>query len=939
MESQACLRVLGPVQVQDNEGWQTPPGAQLRLLMAFLALSPGRVVGAGDLVDLLWEERPPPSARASVQILVTRLRKTLAAVPDCVPERYGEGYRLRVRPGLVDVHAFRSLVSSARDADNSGAAIATFDQALRLWQGTALADVPDTARVDAIRAGLAAEHLSAVEDRFSCLLAAGRDSQAAEEIPLVLAGYPLAERLAGLLMIARYRGGRQADALKVFRSLRDRLAGELGVEPGPDLQNLHQRILSGDRALAGLPVRRWRFSGAPDAPGSDHAGSRVVMPRQLPAAPAHFVGRRQELALLTGWLDSGVASGESMTLAITGMAGVGKTALSLHWAHEVQARFPDGQLYLNLRGFDPLPAMTPGEAVGGLLESLGAGTSRAVARLDAQAGLYRSLLAGRRMLIVLDNARDETQVRPLLPGSSSCVVLVTSRNQLAGLVAAEGASPLMLDVLGGTEARQLLASRLGPDRVAAEAGEVTELTALCARLPLALAVTAARAALTPSFPLASLAAGLRDRRRRLDRLDAGEPTADVRAVLSWSYRLLSGPAARMFRLLGAHPGPDISAAAASSLAGVERPAARDALSELVRTSLLQEHAPGRFVLHDLVRAYAADLCSEADGRSGLSRVLDHYLDTAQAAAELAYPQAHGTAPLPKGREPAEQLASADEALAWLNAEYRVLLAAASAAAASGLDTHAWQLPAVLRSYFCRRGHYQDWAQCQQLALAATIRLGDHLAEAFTHQLLAEALLQLGSWTEAHDHMREALRLCRRLGDAGGQADCHFGIARVNELWKNHSRSLYHARRAISLYRTAGNLAGQASALNAAGWSHALLGNNQQALSCCGKALDMHRQAGDRFEEAITLDSLGYCCHQSGQLGQAAEYYQQALRAYTETADPYYRAQTLIHLGDTYVASGRPRAGRAVWQQALAILDDLHHPDARPVRAKLRAASA
>lgn len=1004
MECQAYLRMLGPVQVRVAQSWQTPRGAQLRLLMAFLALSAGQVVSADDLVDLLWDERPPRSARASLQILVTRLRKSLAGVPDCTARRYGEGYCLQVDRGLADVHVFRSLISRARERPDSHAAIAIFDQALLLWRGPALADVPDTVRVRAIRSGLTEEHLSAIESRFSCLLAADRDAEAAEEIPLVLASYPLAERLAGLLMIARYRVGRQADALKVFRDLRDRLAGELGVEPGPELQRLHQRVLAGDQALAApdrlswLPLRtggagvlarghepaggsgpangqgqangyspaiahrpagvhgpadgpgpadapaadndvpharRWQPASHAGQPGSRNGHGQAVPPQGLPAAPAHFVGRHRELSMLARWLNGGEAPAEPVTLAITGMAGVGKTALALHWAHQVRSRFPDGQLYVNLRGFDPSPAaMMPGEAISGLLEVLGVSPSRVSARLDAQSGLYRSLLAGRRMLIVLDNARDEAQVRPLLPGSSGCAVIVTSRNQLAGLVAAEGAHPLRLDVLAGPEARQLLASRLGADRVAAEAEEVTELTALCARLPLALAIIAARAALRPSFPLALLATGLRDLRRRLDGLDAGEQAADVRAVLSWSYRLLSEPAARLLRLLAAHPGPDISAAAVASLAAAPEPLARDALSELTRASLILEHSPDRFALHDLVRAYAAGLCGEAETGSAMGRVLDHYLHTARAAVRLAYPHAHRVRALAPGCEPPEHLGAADQALAWLQAEYPVLVAAAAVAASSGFDAHACQVSAALSEYHARRGYYRDWERCQRQALAAAVRLGDQNAQAVARQLLGEALIQLGSLQEARDCLREGLRLFRDLGDPAGQADCHCSMARICELGKDHSQALYHAQLALTLYRAAGYLAGQAAALNAIGWYYAQLSDGPRAVSYCERALDLHRKTGNRFEEAVTLDSLGYCCHQSGQHGQAAQYYQQALRAYADSGDRFYRAQTLIHLGDTHRAGGQPRAGRDAWQQALAILDDLHHPDAHSVRARL-----
>ena len=703
---------------------------------------------------------------------------------------------------------------------------------------------------------------------------------------------------------------------------------ELRVDTGP---GLYEPIPARGQDLQSPP-------GSGDAHRA-HPGTTAapVVPRQLPAGSAHFVGRQRELSLLTGWLEAGTAAGQTVILAIGGTAGVGKTALALHWAHQAKHRFADGQLYVNLRGFDASSApVAPADAISVLLESLDLPASRIPRRFDAQAGLYRSLLAGRQMLIVLDNARDEAQVRPLLPGVSSCVVLVTGRGQLAGLVAAEGARPLTLDVLSEAEARQLLDSHLGDERVVAEAAEVAELVALCARLPLALAITAARAALHPVFPLASLTAGLRDIRQRLDWLDSGDQAADVRAVFSWSYRLLGEPAARMFRLLGAHPGPDISATTAASLAAVSRPEARAALSDLTRANLLQEPAPGRFALHDLLHAYAADLSDEEERRSAIRRVLDHYLNTARAAVPLVYPGSacQLTDKLLGPGEPAERFSDQEQARAWLQTEYPALLAAAAAAADSRFDTHAWQLPAVLREHFDRRGYYADWAECQRLALAAADRLGDQAAQALAHRLLGQALIQLRRLDDAHCHLQEALKLDLRLGDQVGQGSCHFQIAGIFAALDDFSQALSHHRQSLRLWRAAGDLTGQAHALNAVGWDNAQLGNYQRALSYCGKALKLQRETGNRLGEAATLDSLGYCCYQVGHYSQAIAHYEQALPAYADAGDRYLRAQTLIHLGETHRANGDQEATRDFWQQALAVLSDLHHPDAAPIRARL-----
>jgi DNA-binding SARP family transcriptional activator/tetratricopeptide (TPR) repeat protein len=943
VESDLWLRVLGPVQLRDGDAWHTPPGPQLRLLLATFALSAGQVLPLDDLIDVLWQEGPPPSARASLQILMVRLRKTLAYVPGVTIGRFGDGYQLRGDRDVVDVDRFRSLVWSARAARHDQDAIAALDQALALWRGRAMADVPGTARVEAIRAGLAKEQLSAVEDRFGHLLAAGHDRAAAAEIPLVLARYPLAEQLAGMLMIAWYRCGRQADALQVFRDLRGRLASELGVEPGPELQRLHQQLLSGDPALmaadgaAGLPRPGAEPVTLAGDAAADAALVRDARPQQLPAAPAHFAGRERELALLTGWLDAGSTAGGTVILVIGGTAGVGKTALALHWAHRLRQRFPDGQLYVNLRGFDASPSpAAPADAIGGFLESLGVPAARIPRQPDALTGLYRSLLAGKRMLIVLDNAQDEAQVRPLLPGSPACVVLVTSRSQLAGLVAAEGARPLPLGLLTDAEAWQLLVSRLGTERVAAESGEAAELTALCAGLPLALAITAAKAVVQPATPLAALAAGLRGARHRLDGLTAADPTADVRAVFSWSYRLLTGPAARMFRLLGAHPGPDISAPAAASLAAVPVRLAGQAVAELTRASLIAEHVPGRYSLHDLLRAYAAELAGEAERRDAVHRALDHYLHTARAAVELAYPSARRfTAELPAPEEAPERFAGPEQAVAWLQAEHHVLLAAIAAALDGGFDTHAARLPVVLGEHFARRGYCADSAQAHRMAVAAARRLGDRAAEARAYRFLADALIHLGAWADARTQLEDGLRLCRQLGDHAGQAACHCKAAQVFELQGDHGQALHQARHALRMYRAAGDAAGQAASLNGVGWFNAMLGNNRQAFSYCRKALEMHRDLGDRLGEAATLDSLGYCCQQAGRHHQAIEFYQQALTVYTAAGDRYCRVPTLVRLGETYRASGNSEATRDLWQQALAILDGVRDPGAGLIRAKLR----
>jgi tetratricopeptide (TPR) repeat protein/transcriptional regulator with XRE-family HTH domain len=671
-------------------------------------------------------------------------------------------------------------------------------------------------------------------------------------------------------------------------------------------------------------------------------GRPAAVPRQLPAAGADFTGRAAELAELTRLLDLArpEVPGTVVISAIGGTAGVGKTALGLHWAHQVAQRFPDGQLYVNLRGFDP--AGTPvraAEAIQGFLNALGMPPERIPASPEAQAGLYRSLLADRRMLVVLDNARDEQQVRPLLPASPGTLVLITSRNQLAGLGAAEGARLVTLDVLTHAEAVQLLTSRLGAARASSEPAAVDRVASLCACLPLALSVAAARAAARPGFPLAVLAAELADSVGRLDALDAGDPASSVRAVFSWSYRQLTGEAARMFRLLGLHPGPDISVAAAASLAGIPEADARHALGELARAHLAAEHVPGRYAVHDLLRVYAAEQAhhtdSDTDRHEAVGRVLGHYLHTTARADLLRNPDKKPIAlAVPRPGAAAEQPTDHWQALAWLEQEHQVLLAAVTLAARSGFDVHAWQLPWAMADFLRTRGHWQEWAATQRIALAAAIGLDDTAAQALCSRSLAAACNELGYYDQARGHFTSGLTLYQRLGDQLGEAKVHHNLAVLAERQGRYADVLGHAEQALRLYQAIGDKVAEAEGLNAVGWSHGLLGEYQQARTFCRQALTLCEEASCRWLEGYVWDSLGYAEHHLGNLAEAAACYQRALSIKREDGDHFQEAETLTRLGDTRHAAGQVTEAREAWQQALAILEDLQHPDADKVRAKL-----
>jgi tetratricopeptide (TPR) repeat protein len=678
-----------------------------------------------------------------------------------------------------------------------------------------------------------------------------------------------------------------------------------------------------------------------------HALKEVVgtrsrnVPRQLPAAATHFAGRSTELAALTGLMREHSGAGGTVVIsAIGGMAGVGKTALALYWAHQVAHRFPEGQLYVNLRGFDLSGTiMDPAEAIRRFLAAIGVHPQRIPADPDAQAALYRSELAGRRMLIVLDNARTTAQVRPLLPGAPGCLVLVTSRHQLSGLVAADGAHPITLDLLTPDEAREMLVRRLGPDRTAAEPDTVDQLITACARLPLALAIVAARAATHPHLPLHTLARELRDAGARLDALITDDPHTDVRAVFSWSYRTLTSDAARLFRLLGLHPGPVLSVPAAASLTALTQATVRPMLAELSHAHLITEHTPGRFAFHDLLRAYATELAHTTDPaaqrRAAVHRTLDHYLHTAHAATQLLYPYRDPiTLALAHAGVTQEDLADQGQALAWLTAEHPVLLAAIRQAADHGFDIHTWQLAWTLDTFFARQGHRHDWAAAQHIALDAARRSADRIGQAHAHQGLARAYTRLGRYDDAYAHYREALNLFGELGDRTGQARTHRNLGFVLGLQGRHAEALDHAQQSLDLFRTDGHRAGQAHALNSVGWYYAQLGDHRQALAHCQRALTLHQEIGDRDGEAAAWDSLGYANHHLGLHQQAVLCYLRAIDLIREIGGRYSEADVLSHLGDTHHAAGSPEAARVAWQQALIILDDLDHPDAEEVRNKL-----
>ncbi len=917
------IRLLGDIELRVDGRVADVGHARQQCVLVALLVDSDRPVSLDQLLFRVWGDHPPQRARDALYSYLSRLRHVLGDTSMIV--RQHSGYRVAIDPLAVDLHLFGHLVQRAHACQDGDTTADLLRQALGLWRGDAFSTL-DTPWVNSVRDTVQAQRMAALLDCNDLELASGNHVEVVSQLSTCAQAQGLDERLTGQLMLALYRSGRQADALQTYQRIRLRLADELGADPSPALRALHQRMLTSDRALT--------------APDRVHRPSTV--PRQLPAAPTRFTGREAELSAL----DKAMAAlpGQEPTVmiaAIGGPGGIGKTCLAVQWAHSNADKFPDGQLYVNLRGFDPgCEPLAPAAALRAFLNALGLAAKSIPADFEAQVGLYRSLVAGRRMLIVLDNARDTSQVTSLLPGTATCAVLVTSRSWLAGLVTAHGARTLTLDVLSDQNARHLLAGQLGEDRIAFEPASVDVLLAVCGGLPLALGIVAARAAMQDGFALTELAVELAQTSTRLDGLDAGELAANLRAVFGGSYGALSPEAARTFRLLGVISGPDVGVGAAASLVAVSPGRVRALLRQLAAASLVCEHQPGRYRMHDLVRLYAAELAAEnesADSRTAaVQRWLDYHLNSAHAAALKLNPQRIAVTPPPSrpGVTP-EQPADLDAAMAWLSAEHEVLLTAVHHAAETTFDVHAWQLACALATFFDRQGHWHDRETTQRAALSSAQRVGDRWAQAESHRGLAIAHTWLARYDDARTHLQQALDLFTDLGDRAGQACSYRTLARVWAQQGRYDRALQHDERALALYRAIDHQAGQATALNAIGWHHAHLGDYERALSYCQEALARQTEMGDRHAQAATLDSVGFAHHHLGQHRQAIACYQRALRLYGQTGEVYQKANTFEHLGDTYLATGEVDHASAAWQAALGVLDGLAHADAERIRAKLQ----
>ncbi|ACU74691.1 transcriptional regulator, SARP family [Catenulispora acidiphila DSM 44928] len=916
------------------------PAALQRGVLAILLSRANLVVSRDELAETLWDGQNPGTARTTLAAYVSRLRRVLG--PDA-GRRIGTrppGYVIEIDAEEYDCARAGDLHARARAAAERGDWAAVQGLAadgLRLWRGTPYQDVPvprlhreDAAALDAVRVQL-------TELTVEADLRLGRGDSAISTLMRLTEQEPLRESFSEKLMMALAAQGRRAEALAVFHRARKVLRENLGIDPGPDLARAHHDVLAasgGDR-----PASAAASAAAASATGSAAASPeriRVRGPRQLPPAARHFTGREAELAAM----DEAAASGE--VLVVSGLAGVGKTALTTHWAHQAAPRYPDGQVFVGLHGFDPHSVpMTAHTACSILLESLGLATSEIPADPDARTALYRTVVAGRRLLLVLDDAWDAAQIRPLIPGTAGSQVVVTSRNRLAGLVAADGARPILLAPLDNGRSMELLARRSGirprPDEPA-DTAAAEALAAACAGLPLALTIAAARLQLDPDLSWSALTERLHDRRGALSTLDVGEASGSLRAVFSMSYQRLSRSAAALFRLLGIHPGPDIAMAAAVSLAGsADTSSTEQALEELLSASLLHRHA-GRFRFHDLVRAYAAETALEDSPEvrtAARVRIHDHCLRSAIEADRMLRPTREPLslpAPVPDVRP--ESFADVAAATAWFQEERQVLAAVVALASREQDDEYAHRLPWAISTYLNRRGEWPALAELHLLGAEAADRTGDPRARARTHTDASSFLLQILSFDEARRHLELSMALWQELGDLRGAWLSEHNMGHLCHKEGRHAEAAEHARRALEHARARGWAPDVALALSTAAWSLTHCDDHAGALLLAAEAIELDRCAGDRNGEAHAYDTVGLASFRLGRYPEALAAYHKALRLFEDLGDIRFRGRVLMRIGQVRRESGETAAAHSAWSQALKLFEQVGAPESDELREML-----
>ncbi len=931
------VRILGPLEAWAGQDW-TPIGApKWRALLAALLLTPGRLVSTDQLVEELWGEHPPARASNQISVYVHHLRRLIGDAGGRILVTRAPGYQLVLGPGDLDADRFAALAAggqAALAAGNYEDAAGLLAAGLGLWRGRALADVPPTALVAAEAERLEWSRVQALEARIEADLHCGRHAEVVTELRRLLADHPLREHLWELRMRALSGAGRQAEALEVYAQAREVIAAELGVDPGPDLQQLYRDILNADAASA--------LAGPGGAAAGEAPGPAPPAPAQLPADIPDFTGRAGQVDELCGLLS---AAGEQSSpgavpvVLVMGSGGLGKTALAVHAAHLLAERFADGQLFANLLG--ATEPVDPGEILARFLRDLGMDGTQIPVEAEERAAQYRTRLHGKSVLVVLDDARDAAQVLPLLPGSASCAVLITSRGRLPELA---GIRLMDLDVLPPSEAHTLFELVAGPDRARADPAATEEVLAACAGLPLAIRIAGARLASRGGWNVRTLAGRLSDERRRLDVLRVGNLA--VRASFEVSFGSLAGAAGaggidpgHAFRMLGVWTGPSISLPAVAGLLGAGEQAAEEALEVLVDAHLLDTPEPDRYRFHDLLRVYAADRAqaqeSEQGRREAITRLLTWYLHTAEAAARIISPQ-HSRVPLdqlPAAVHPGE-FGSLDEALAWCEEERAGLVAATRLAAESGSHALAWKLPAAAISFFARRSYWADWVATHQVGLASARALGDPEAEARMLNNLGVAFGQQ-RLEESVDCFEQALVLFRELGDLGGEARAATNVAKACLDLRRLTEALGAAHRSLAIQRQAGKRYGEGIALGVLGCVYRDLGQFDEATECFQQELAIFRELGDRDSEADSLTDLGDVYLGMDRVDDAIGCYAESLAIYRDIADRYGQAATLRQLSRARQRAGEGGEARRLLSEALRLFEELgDHAQAAEVHASL-----
>jgi len=942
------FRLLGPVEVRAGEDWRGIGAPKWRSVLAALLIHPGQIVSADTLIGELWRDEPPARAANLVSIYVLRLRRLMDDPDGHLLVTRAPGYLLRVAGDDTDALLFEAMVRDGRRAfaagDPEGAA-RRLTEALGLWYGRPLADVPPTPLVEAEAERLSELRLGADELRITAELALGGHDQAVAEVRRLLADHPLREGLWLLLMRALDGAGRHAEALEAYGQARDAISGQLGVDPGAELRQLHADLLAKDTAASPVGVISAGTLSPPAEPAPEPRPARGTKraasgPAQLPADIADFTGRDEQVKRLSDLLSGAGATGDPGAVRIAvvaGSGGLGKTSLAVHAAHRVRRRFPDGQLYVDLLGATAAPLL-PGDVLARFLRDLGVDGRDVPVDEDERAARYRTTLARRRMLVVLDNARDAAQVRPLLPGSASSAVLVTTRSRMPDLASTKLVD---LNVLDDDEALKLFVKVVGEERAAAEPEATAELLDACAGLPLAIRICAARLVTRSGWTIRAMAGRLTDEHRRLDEMRAGDLAVRASFEVSFTSLPLSTDKqgidpALAFRLLGLWPGPSISAAAAAALFGVPEYSAEDALEVLVDTHLLESVTTDRYRFHDLLRVYAAERAEAdlpaAERDAAVTRLLTWYMRTADAAATAVSPHRYNIPLEPAADSAPLAFADVDDALAWYDSERANLVAATRQAAGSGLDEVAWRLPAPLFTMFNRRGNWADCIATHRVALESARRAGHRPGEAWVLNNLGEAL-GFTRETEGIAHLEQALMIRREIGDRKGEAQTANNLADAYVILDRKDEALDLLRRALELNRETGNRYGEGVALNNLGEAFLDLGRTEEAIDC------FHR-ANRTFAEIKVPHGVGYALHNVGRsylwLGrdaEALEHLRQALAVHRATGDRHREAFTLRFLGVAQSRAARPAEAEVSWAQAAAIFDDLgDHAQADEIRA-------